>query len=92
MGLIDTIKTLETRQHYGQDVAQELTRAYAEMCVRKSSQNLMWYWFERLYRQLEDLGRIQELISAANGVDPVQIGWTDCQDAVQVWLTGQNDA
>ncbi len=89
MELLDTICTLEVRWSAGHDVAQELSCAYAEMCVRKHSQRSMWGWYSRLSWLLTDEKRHMELIEAGNGVDPDQMGWwRDAQDAVQVWLAG----
>jgi len=38
---------------------------------------------------LNNLGRYGELIAAADGVDPANLGAWDCQDVVTSWLKQQ---
>jgi len=90
MGLRDDIATLETRFKAGQEVGQELAEAYAEMVTRKNSKRLIFSWYEDLAEVLEKLERHGELIDAANGVDPAQLGAWDCQDVVAIWLARQS--
>jgi len=89
MGLLDDIKTLEERREVGQSVGKELSIAYAEMAVRKCSQRLFWSWFDDLAMQLKEDGRYDELIQAAGGLDPDNIGWQDAQEAVNTWLSNE---
>lgn len=86
MGLRDDIMTLEARQSAGQDVVTPLAEAYAQMVGRKSSKRLVWSWFDSLADLLEKAGRYPELIVAAGGVDPSDLGAWDCQEAVGKWL------
>ena len=92
MGLRDDIVTLEARLEAGQPVGQQLAEAYAEMITRKNSKRLIFSWFEDLAKVLENLGRYSELIAAAGGVDPADLGAWDCQDAVANWLAAQQSA
>ncbi len=86
MGLANDIATLEERERAGQNVADELAIAYAEMVVRKSSKRLISSWYRNLEDVMKRAGRYQELVSAANGCDPDRLGVWDCQAAVETWL------
>ena len=92
MGLRDDISTLEAR--FGsdsgtQDDGHALALAIAEMIGRKGAKRLVWAYFDDLALVLEKLGRYDELIEAAGGVDPATIGVWDCQAAVGDWLEMQ---
>ena len=89
MGLQSDITTLQARFEVGQDVGQELAEALAEMVVRKGSKRLVWSWFGDLAEVLRGLGRYDELVQAASGVDPAHLGPWDCQAAVKHWLESQ---
>lgn len=89
MGLRDDIYTLEARREAGVDVDQELAIAYARMCIRKSSKNLVWKWFDRLASLLDQANRASELTNAAGGIDPQDIGVWDAQESIRVWLVEQ---
>ena len=90
MGLADDIRTLEARYEAGQPVGQELAETLAEMITRKGSKRLVVAYFEDLANVLENLGRYSELVTAAGGVDPADLGAWDCQDAVAAWLAQQS--
>lgn len=85
MGLSDKINTLEAREQAGQDVSNELALAYAEMTIRKSARRGVEYYFQLLKDTMKKCGRYQELVRAAGGVDPSNIGVWDCQAAVELW-------
>jgi len=89
MGLRDDIATLEARFEAGHQVGQQLAEAYAEMITRKNSKGLVFSWFRDLASVLENLGRYSELINAADGVNPADLGAWDCQKAVAAWLAQQ---
>lgn len=91
MGLADDIETLEARYSAGHDVTQELAEAYAKMISRKSSQRLVWAWYEDLRSLMKENDRYNELIKTGNGVDPYDMGWRDCQATVEKWLEVKNE-
>jgi hypothetical protein len=89
MGLQGDITGLQARFEAGQDVGQQLAEALAEMVTRKGSKRLIWSWFGDLAETLKALGRYDELVQAADGVDPANLGPWDCQAAVEAWLAKQ---
>ena len=91
MGLKDDIRTLEARFDVDLEAGQELAEAFAEMIVRKGAKRLIWSYFGDLADVLKKLGRYDELIEAAGGVDPATIGVWDCQAAVDAWLKMQRE-
>lgn len=91
MGLASDISTLEARVEAGQNVADELALAYAEMVTRKSSKRLVWAFFDSLKRVMENAGRYDELIQAGGGADPACMGVWDCQNIVVKWLDDQHE-
>ena len=91
MGLRDTITTLEARLQAGQDVAEELAIAYAEMASRKDSKRLFWHWFNLFATHLKSHGRYSELVAVAGGIDPQHLGVWDCQEAVATWLAQEKE-
>ena len=89
MGLRDDITTLEAQREAGQEVSQKLALAYAEMIVRKGSKRLISAWYDALADLLGDNHRFQELVRAAGGVNPDELGIWDIQAAVRTWLESQ---
>jgi len=91
MGLEDDITTLETKYLASQspETGNKLALALAEMIGRKASKRLVWSYFNQLTDVLRELGRYDELIAAADGVDPANSGVWDAQAAVTDWLQEQ---
>jgi len=89
MGLRDDIDTLEAQHKAGQDVSQKLALAYAEMVARKGSKRLVSVWYNALADLLGDNCRFQELVQAADGVNPDDLGIWDIQATVKTWLESQ---
>lgn len=93
MGLQDDIYTLEARfysEQRDQDDGHKLAKAVAEMIGRKSSKRLIGGYFDDLQQVLNELGRYDELVRIAGGVDPESLSAWDCQDVVELWLDKQS--